>query len=369
MTPRSALRITFVLPSPSRVPIGGYGVAYRYACGLSSRGHAVTIVHLPNARGSALHRWSEVAFHRAAMFAQRRSMTPWFELPPAVRLRYHPATPGTLMPRSDITVLTAWQTVRALPTATGRTGPLIQLVWDYERWLTRPDERVAIRQALRRPDVARVAMSSAVAAMLHDLGTTVDHRTSIGIDGDRFTVVRPPEQRQLVVGFAHRPEPHKAMDDLFTAIPLVRRCVPTVHFRCFGEASGAVPAGVDHLGILGEQALVDFYNSCAVFVVPSHAEGLGLPALEAMACGAAVVTTDNGGSRDVCIDGRTAVVIPPRRPDTLATAVVRLVRDTDRRTALARRGAAAVAARSWETATTALEEILVQQLAVHRSRL
>ena len=55
--------------------------------------------------------------------------------------------------------------------------------------------------------------------------------------------------------------------------------------------------------------------------------GLGPAGVEAMACGAALVTADNGGSRDCAIDGETALVVLPRQPDQIAAAVIRLIED------------------------------------------
>ena len=52
-----------------------------------------------------------------------------------------------------------------------------------------------------------------------------------------------------------------------------------------------------------------------------------MPPMEAMACGAALCTYDNGGCRDYAIDGRTALVAPRRDVDALAGRCRRLVED------------------------------------------
>ena len=49
----------------------------------------------------------------------------------------------------------------------------------------------------------------------------------------------------------------------------------------------------------------DLYNGSRIFLCTSTVEGFGLPALEAMACGAALVTTDNGGADDYAVDAVT----------------------------------------------------------------
>jgi glycosyltransferase involved in cell wall biosynthesis len=68
-----------------------------------------------------------------------------------------------------------------------------------------------------------------------------------------------------------------------------------------------------------------------------------MPGLEAMACGAALATTDTKGSRDYAFDEKTALVSPPRQPEVLAANILRLLggpalRDCLVRAALERAG-------------------------------
>ncbi len=69
-----------------------------------------------------------------------------------------------------------------------------------------------------------------------------------------------------------------------------------------------------------ERLVSDIYDRSRVFVQASHYEGFGFTAVEGMACGAALVTTDNGGSRDYAFHGETALVVPPGDVDGLAEA-------------------------------------------------
>jgi glycosyltransferase involved in cell wall biosynthesis len=106
------------------------------------------------------------------------------------------------------------------------------------------------------------------------------------------------------------------------------------------------------------ELVTDVYNASAIFLCTSEVEGFGLPSVEAMACGAALVTTDNGGSRDYAFPGRTALVTPPRDVDGLVDAVVTLVHDDDLRVALATAGRAHVAEFTWEHSAEKLERFL-----------
>jgi glycosyltransferase involved in cell wall biosynthesis len=98
------------------------------------------------------------------------------------------------------------------------------------------------------------------------------------------------------------------------------------------------------------------YNNSRLFLQPSHHEGFGYTAVEAMACGCALVTTDNGGSRDYAVDTETALVVPPGDPSGLADSAERLLRDATERTRLAAAGAELVRSRfDWDRTAELLE--------------
>lgn len=65
-----------------------------------------------------------------------------------------------------------------------------------------------------------------------------------------------------------------------------------------------------------------------VFVLPSISEGISLALLEAMACGCPVVATEVGGNPEVVIDQKTGFLIPPKDPDKMADAIIKLLRDS-----------------------------------------
>jgi glycosyltransferase involved in cell wall biosynthesis len=87
---------------------------------------------------------------------------------------------------------------------------------------------------------------------------------------------------------------------------------------------------VEYIPRLGTDELVALYNSAQVVVSPSLYEGFGLPAAEAMACGAAVVATTAGAFPEFIEDGRTGLLVRPGDPAALAAAIKSLLLDPDR---------------------------------------
>ena len=108
------------------------------------------------------------------------------------------------------------------------------------------------------------------------------------------------------------------------------------------------------IGFVEPSALRDHFQRAAVVACPSRREGYGVVAREAMAYGRPVVAAAVGGLTDAVEDGVTGLLVPPRDPAALRSAIERLLGDSALRERL---GAAARAkARvdfSWEAATQA----------------
>ena len=92
-----------------------------------------------------------------------------------------------------------------------------------------------------------------------------------------------------------------------------------------GEKERLGAATIHHVGYVAEDALPSLYGNAAAFVFPSLAEGFGFPVLEAMACGAPVITSNCSSLPEVA--GDAAVLVDPRDAGALARAMIAVVRD------------------------------------------
>lgn len=76
---------------------------------------------------------------------------------------------------------------------------------------------------------------------------------------------------------------------------------------------------------LPEPEIIKEYQASDIFLATGYPEGFGLPPMEAMACGAAVVGFTGGGGSEFMKDGETALVVPDGDVDAAAAALERLL--------------------------------------------
>jgi glycosyltransferase involved in cell wall biosynthesis len=105
---------------------------------------------------------------------------------------------------------------------------------------------------------------------------------------------------------------------------------------------------VDFLGHVPRGLIASLFAGAAAVVLPSEDEGFGIPAVEAMTCGAPLIVSDRGALPEVVGDG--GVVVPFGDVDALASAVRRAVQEPGERAQLAERGRRRAGAFSWRRA-------------------
>jgi phosphatidyl-myo-inositol alpha-mannosyltransferase len=186
----------------------------------------------------------------------------------------------------------------------------------------------------------------------------IRHVIPNGVDGERFHPgAKEPTPTILFVGtYEQRKRGHLLME-IFQRE--VRPAVPDA--RLWMVCSDAPPApGVEVLGQLSDDELADRYRRAWVFCLPSSYEGFGVPYIEAMASGTAVVASSNPGAREVLEGGRLGLIEPDA---AIGRALVDLLRSPERRLALAEAGLGAVGAYAWASVAQAYEELYAQLLA------
>jgi glycosyltransferase involved in cell wall biosynthesis len=160
---------------------------------------------------------------------------------------------------------------------------------------------------------------------------------SNGIDLEKFWgEPRIPNATAPTIGVVARFYPQKGHETLLAAWPKILSVIPAARLKLVGRGplesqfktvvqKKDLEASVEFIG--GAADVTAFYRSCDLIVLPSHWEGQGIVLLEAMAAGRAIVASDVDGIREVITTGATGVLVPPKDPDTLAAAIVDVLRN------------------------------------------
>lgn len=211
------------------------------------------------------------------------------------------------------------------------------------------------RLAWRAADhVAAVSASIARSVTAHfaNLAVSVvpDAHAGMQDDGERRRNVLAHLEGKTVVGHVGElHHAHKGQGTIIEAASIVRESRPELRFVLVGEGRDrdrlrGAAAGLGNVELVGfVDNVEDYLAAFDVFVYPSLFEGLGSTLLDAMAFGLPIVASNVGGIPEVVEDGVNGLLIPPGRPDELASALVRLVDDATLRASMARENRARAA--------------------------
>jgi glycosyltransferase involved in cell wall biosynthesis len=222
--------------------------------------------------------------------------------------------------------------------------PYVLQVWGTDVELAHRAPWIA-RPLVRRASFV-IAASTALAQHAWTLGAREVRVIPNGVDIPQH-VAKPAEPPHVL--FVGRLSEEKGILDFLTATEGLPRVIVGD-----GPLRPRVP---EALGFVPRAQLGAFYERAAVVAVPSHREGYGVVAREAMAYGRPVVATAVGGLRDAVSDGETGVVVGVGDIGALRAAVERLLHSSTLADELGR--AARTRARceyDWAVAGAALAE-------------
>lgn len=235
---------------------------------------------------------------------------------------------------------------------------------------------------------AVVCVSQYTHDQMLSLGVTA-HRSVVihnGADAARFTV-RPDdevrsEQRRLglegkrLIITVGRVSERKGQDVVIRALPNVHRHIPNAHYLIVGmpvwqrsfetlaERLG-VASYVHFLGRVDDDSVVRLLNCSDIFAMTSRRtdngdfEGYGIAVAEAALCGKPAVVSTDSGLAEAIVDGKTGLGVPENDPDATASALVRLLSDSEERATMGRMARErALEKQTWEQVVSKYDALL-----------
>jgi len=197
---------------------------------------------------------------------------------------------------------------------------------------------------------ARIAVSEAARLTLTNHLETDALVIPNGIYAKRYANGEPQQRWSgNTIGFIGRfEEPRKGLQVLLDALPIIARFAPDVRVLVAGpgdpkDVEESIDPQLRHrfefLGLISEKEKADFMSSVALYVAPNTGgESFGIILAEALAGGACVVASDIPAFDSLLGGGEFGALFESENSAELAKVVIELLRDSDKRGALSRKG-------------------------------
>lgn len=352
-------RINFVLPANFDIPVGGFKIVVQYANELVKRGYEVKITFLFNMRGKSfkvakLARFvNNHLYHRVKHYKQ----VTWIDLDESIEVFYDVTSPSEF-PDADFVVATAAPTthlVSSLPMSKGKKFYFIQNfeTWSYGRSVEKLNETFNL-------GLSNIVISQELRQKVVEGSGIEPHYLPNFYNPDEFYLAKPIENRENVVCLINHTHEVKRTKLGLEIMAEVKKQVPDLKVELFGAYEPVMPLE-DYVYFTfkanPDQLREDIYGKSKIYLLPSVLEGWVLTGMEAMACGAAVVSSRIGGIVDYANDGNSILITPDDKAAFVA-AIVDLLTHEEKQVALAKKAYEEVQQYRIEKSSDILETIL-----------
>ncbi|MGB9979499.1 glycosyltransferase family 4 protein [Methanobacterium sp.] len=162
-----------------------------------------------------------------------------------------------------------------------------------------------------------------------------------GVDVDKFKPINIAKHENSIFFLSLLDEFHKykGLDYLLNALKIVKLEIDDIKLIVGGKGKlldyyrnmvneMGLKNNVEFHGFIPDEKIVEYYNKCSIFVLPSISskqEGFGIVALEALACETPVISTEIVGVATHVKESNSGIIVPPKDVDKLADAILKIL--------------------------------------------
>ena len=346
---------------------GGVRVLFEIANGLASRGHQVTITALGEENGHSwfpLHANIDYArkagfFHEAILHHRLKKA---FDIDPST----FPGPELTLLtdanPDCDINVATYCFT--AYSAIAAQKGVAFYHMQHYEPLFFEDEYVQRISERTYHLPLNKIANSKWLKNLLKEKYGYDVPVVNPAVQHDVFypRTVENETNSKYILGFGKQKR-IKGFPEALKAFKSVARQKPDIKLKAYGTMKPTCESDIpfEFIKSPSDEELAHLYSSAELMICPSWYESFPLFPLEAMACGCPVVTTPYG-TEDYAFHEDNCLVVPPKDPERLAGAVLRLLEDEDLRERFKREGPRTAKKFTWDRTIDAVEGLFKKTL-------
>jgi glycosyltransferase involved in cell wall biosynthesis len=216
--------------------------------------------------------------------------------------------------------------------------------------------------------VSESTKSELVSKGIPDENIRVVHNS---VDHNLYKPGKPVPRKEPVIGFLGRIKKYKSIEHLLEAFCRVKTILPDAILTIVGDGDYlpalkkyAVNLGIaddtTFTGYVSGEEKVRLVNNMDLIVNTSSKEGWGLTVIEANACGIPVIGANVSGLRDSILHDETGILYTYGNIEELATAIVTLIRNREKRDRLARNAITWAGRFNWDRSAESVLHILEQ---------
>ena len=213
---------------------------------------------------------------------------------------------------------------------------------EHGRYYPESNKLVLLDKLFSRITSNIVTVSQNLATYMHEVVGIREDKISVILNG--INVEKFVQSRNLIrlearrVGIIARLAPVKDIGTLLRAMRIVIDKFPDVELDIVGDGPERTPLEdlTKELNLANSVKFLGFRRDIAeillpldIFVLSSISEGTSITLLEAMAAGKPVVVTNVGGNPAIIDNGVNGFLVPPRDPERMADAIIRLIEESE----------------------------------------
>ncbi|MDX2129544.1 MAG: glycosyltransferase family 4 protein [Chloroherpetonaceae bacterium] len=361
------MKLTFLMNGVSLHPVGGVKIMLEFANRLAEKGHEINILcatvgHPYHKNTSLKYQLKRKGIYLLYQWGWKGGpLIRWFKLHPSIRYSYVPDFRSKYLPDADFIISSSWEESLYLHRLSKSKGIGMQIMHEYERFMLSSPEIKEIMTLNYQSEIRFVSTSLVNDELLKSCGAKAVTYIPNAIDDQVFNIKEPIDSPlRCAIGFPYRFQPYKGYQDMLATLDILHKQIPNgLQFWCFGSHKPSrLPEYLSFYESISDTELCSLMNQTSIFINPSHFEGFGLPSIEAMACGCALITADNGGCRSFAMHEQTALIVEPSQPKMLAQSILRLIHDERLRITLAEKAQPVVKEFSWGKSISEFEGLL-----------
>lgn len=352
------MNINFFISSCPKCAVGGVKVIYEYANYLAKRGHKVYVTF--DGRQVFVRHFLPEIFRKIIVKIVIIGFRPnWFKLDNGIKKKVLFKLNSDSFVNADIIVAT--DVMSALPVSNlgKEKGKKIYLIQDFENWNC-TDEDVYQTYNL---GMTNIVVANWLKSIVDAHSEIPAYLVSNCINTEVFKNKGAERIKHSIV-FHYRSADYKGPEYAIEAIRILEEKYPDLKVEVISieDAPNNLPKSCTFHHRLNAEEIAEINNRNQVFMCTSVEEGFGLPGLEAMACGCAVVSSSYRGVLEYAIDGENSLLSPVRDVDAMVNNIVRLFEDDELRKRISENGVKTGKERSLEKSAQKFEEVLINSI-------